>query len=62
MSAYYRQELEERGLEGMPALEMLEAGRPIGAVIPMSLRAMNALRDSIELVDYLTRREFITWN
>jgi hypothetical protein len=60
--ASYRPELEKRGPEGMPSLEDLEVGRPIGAILPMSEHAQVALRDSIELIDYLMNQETVTWN
>ena len=60
--ASYRSELEKRGPEGMPSLEDLEVGRPIGALLPMSEHAQVALRDSIELIDYLMNQETVTWN
>jgi hypothetical protein len=60
--ASYRSELEKRGPEGMPSLEDLEVGRPIGAILPMSEHAQVALRDSIELIDYLMNQETVTWN
>ena len=60
--ASYRSELEKRGPEGVPSLEDLEVGRPIGAILPMSEHAQVALRDSIELIDYLMNQESVTWN
>jgi hypothetical protein len=60
--ASYRSELERRGPEGLPSLEDLEVGRPIGAILPMSEHAQVALRDSIELIDYLMNQETVTWN
>ena len=60
--ASYRSELEKRGPEGVPPLEDLEVGRPIGAILPMSEHAQVALRDSIELIDYLLNQEDVTWN
>jgi hypothetical protein len=60
--ASYRSELEKRGPEGVPSLEDLEVGRPIGAILPMSEHAQVALRDSIELIDYLMNQETVTWN
>jgi hypothetical protein len=59
--ASYRSELERRGPEGLPSLEDLEVGRPIGAILPMSEHAQVALRDSIELIDYLMNQETVTW-
>jgi hypothetical protein len=59
--ASYRSELEKRGPEGLPSLEDLEVGRPIGAILPMSEHAQVALRDSIELIDYLMNQETVTW-
>lgn len=60
--ASYRSELEKVGPEGIPALEDLEAGRPVGAILPMSEHAQGNLRDSIELIDYLMNQDAVTWN
>ncbi len=60
--ASYRSEHEKRGPEGIPSLEELEVGRPVGAILPMSEHAQVALRDSIELVDYLMNQDAVTWN
>lgn len=64
--ASYRSELEKSRIpEGIPSLEELEemeAGRPVGAILPMSEDAQNALRDSIELVDYLLNQDQVTWS
>ncbi|MEW6542245.1 MAG: hypothetical protein AB1411_01395 [Nitrospirota bacterium] len=60
--AAYRSELEKPDLEGIPSLEELEAGRLVGAILPMSEQAQVALRDSIELIDFLLNREGVTWN
>jgi len=60
--ASYRSEHEKRGPDGIPALEELEVGRPVGAILPMSEHAQVALRDSIELVDYLMNQDAVTWN
>lgn len=60
--ASYRSELEKRGPDGIPSLEELEPGRPVGAVFPMSERQQDALRDSIELIEYLLNQESVTWS
>ena len=60
--ASYRSEHEKRGPDGIPSLEELEVGRPVGAILPMSEHAQVALRDSIELVDYLMNQDAVTWN
>lgn len=60
--ASYRSELEKVELEGVPALENLQAGKPIGAILPMSEHAQVALRNSIELIDFLMNQDGITWN
>lgn len=60
--ASYRSEHEKVELEGIPALENLEAGKPIGAILPMSEHAQVALRDSIELIDFLMNQDSVIWN
>ena len=63
--AAYRQELESWGPKDVPRLEELEemeAGRPVGAILPMSEDAQSAIRDSIELIDYLLNQDAVTWN
>lgn len=60
--AAYRSELEKAGFEGFPSLEELEAGKPVGAVLPMSAHAQDVLRDSIELIDFLMNQDNVTWN
>lgn len=58
--ASYRPEYEKVGPEGIPSLEDLEPGRPVGAILPLSEHAQLAMRDSIELIDYLLNRDHIT--
>jgi hypothetical protein len=60
--ASYRPEHERRSPEGIPSLEEMEAGRPVGAILPMSEEAQVALRDSIEVIDYLMNQDGVTWN
>jgi hypothetical protein len=60
--ASYRSEHEKSPMEGLPPLEEMQVGRPIGAILPMSERAQIALRDSIELIDYLLNQHDVTWN
>lgn len=60
--ASFRSELEKFGPEGIPSLEFLEAGKPVGAILPMSEHAQLALRNSIELIDFLLNQDHVTWN
>ncbi len=60
--ASFRSELEKIGPEGIPPLENLEVGKPVGAILPMSEHAQTALRDSIELIDFLLNQDHVTWN
>ncbi|TAJ22761.1 MAG: hypothetical protein EPO64_12905 [Nitrospirae bacterium] len=60
--ASFRSEHEKPGPEGIPSLEDLEAGKPVGAILPMSEHAQVALRDGIELVDFLLNQDHVTWN
>lgn len=60
--ASYRSEHEKVEIEGIPSLETLEAGKPIGAVLSMSEHAQGALRDSIELIDFLMNQDDVVWN
>jgi hypothetical protein len=48
--------------EGIPPLDDMEVGKPVGAILPMSEAAQVALRDSIELVDFLINQDGVTWN
>jgi hypothetical protein len=59
--ASYRPEHETIN-EGIPALDDMEVGKPVGAILPMSEAAQVALRDSIELVDFLLNQDGVTWN
>ena len=60
--ASYRSEHETMNSEGIPPLDDMEVGRPVGAILPMSEAAQLALRDSIELVDFLINQDGVTWN
>lgn len=60
--AAFRSEHEKPSLEGLPSLEEMEVGQPVGAVLPMSEQAQGVLRDSIELIDFLLNQETVTWN
>jgi hypothetical protein len=60
--ASYRPEHEMMNSEGIPPLDDMEVGRPVGAILPMSEAAQLALRDSIELVDFLINQDGVTWN
>lgn len=60
--ASFRSEHEMPLNLGIPSLEDLEPGRPVGAILPMSEHAQLAVRDSIELIDYLMNQESVIWN
>ncbi len=60
--ASYHPKNERISSRGVPALEDLESGRLVGAIIPMSEQAQGALRDSIEVIDYLMNRDSVTWS
>ncbi|MGH7259621.1 MAG: hypothetical protein ACREI9_02925 [Nitrospiraceae bacterium] len=60
--AAFRSENEKAILESLPALEQMESGRPIGAVVPMSEKAQGLLRDRIETIDFLLHEDDVTWN
>lgn len=60
--ASYRSELEKRSPLGIPSLEELEPGRPIGVIMPMSEQAQGALLDRIELLDFLLNQDEVTWS
>lgn len=60
--AAFRSENEKAILQSLPALEQMEAGRPIGAVVPMSEKAQRLLRERIEIIEYLLHEEDVTWN
>ena len=60
--AAFRSENEKSILQSLPALEQMEAGRPIGAVVPMSEKAQRLLRERIEIIEYLLHEEDVTWN
>jgi len=60
--ASYRSEHEKANPEVIPSLDEMEVGKPVGAILPMSEDAQMALRDSIELVDFLLNQEEVTWN
>lgn len=60
--AAFRSENEKAILQSLPALEQMEAGRPIGAVVPMSKKAQRLLCDRIETIEYLLNQDDVTWN
>lgn len=60
--ASYKQELEGRGPDGIPPLDDIEPGKICGAVIPMSEKAQNQMRNSIEVIDYLLNQERVVWS
>ena len=46
----------------MLSLDELEGGKLVGAVVPMSEKAQNQMRDSIEVIDYLLNQDQVTWS
>jgi hypothetical protein len=60
--AAFRSENEKAILKALPALESMESGRPIGAVVPLSEKAQRLLRDRIEVIDYLLNQDDVTLN
>ncbi len=62
LMASYHLKNERAGPQGFPSLEDLESGKLVGAIIPMSEHAKVALRDSIELIEYLMNQDNVTWS
>lgn len=60
--ASYRSDLEKSRFQHMPSLDELEGGKLVGAVVPMSEKAQNQMRDSIEVIDYLLNQDQVTWS
>jgi hypothetical protein len=60
--AAFRSENEKAILRSLPALEHMESGRPIGAVVPMSEKAQRLVLDRMELIDFLMHEDDVTWN
>ncbi len=60
--AAFRSENERAILESLPALEQMESGKPIGAVVPMSEEAQRVVQDRMETIDFLLHEDDITWN
>lgn len=40
----------------------MEAGKLVGAVLPMSEQAQIQMRNSIEVIDYLLNQERVIWS
>ena len=60
--AAFRSENEKAILRMLPALETLESGRPIGAVVPMSEKAQRIMLDRMETIEFLLHEDDVTWN
>ena len=45
-----------------PSLHDREAGKPCGAVLPLSENARTQIRDSMEVIEYLLNEENIVWS
>jgi hypothetical protein len=60
--AAFRSENEKAMLRSLPALEHMESGRPIGAVVPMSEKAQRLMLDRMEMIDFLMHADDVVWN
>jgi hypothetical protein len=60
--ASYRPDFEKSRSPNVPSLDDIEAGKLVGAVVPMSEKAQNQLRDSIEVIDYLLNQDSVTFS
>lgn len=60
--ASFRSDLEKRRGADLPPLNEMEAGKLVGAVIPLSKQAQIQMRDSIEVIDYLLNQERVIWS
>ncbi len=60
--ASYNQKNERLGSKVVPSLDELEPGKLVGAILPMSEKAQGALRDSIEIIDFLINQDTVTWS
>jgi len=60
--AAFKSENEQAILRSLPALEHMESGRPIGAVVPMSEKAQRLMLDRMETIDFLIHQDDVTWN
>jgi hypothetical protein len=60
--AAFRSENEKAILQSLPALEQMESGRPIGAVVPMSRKAQRLMLDRMEMIEFLLHEDDVTWN
>lgn len=60
--ASYRPDFEKGRGRNVPSLDDIEAGKLVGAVVPMSEKAQNQLRDSIEVIDYLLNQDSVTFS
>ena len=60
--AAFRSENEKAILRSLPALEHMESGRPIGAVVPMSEKAQRLVLDRMEMIDFLMHEDDVIWN
>lgn len=60
--AAFRSENEKAILQVLTALDQMEAGKPIGAILPMSENAQRLLRERIEIIEYLLNQDDVTWN
>jgi hypothetical protein len=60
--ASYRSEHERPQHHGIPPLDELEVGRPIGAILAMTEHEQVAVLEGIELIDFLLNQEDVTWS
>ena len=60
--AAFRSENERAIIASLPALEHMESGRPIGAVVPMSEKAQRLMLDRMEMIEFLMHADDVIWN
>ncbi len=60
--ASFRKDLEKFSGESIPALEDIESGKLVGAILPLSEQAQMQMRNSIEVIEYLLNQERVVWS
>lgn len=60
--ASYRADFDKARGVNVPSLDDIEAGKLVGAVVPMSEKAQNQLRDSIEVIEYLLNQDSVMFS
>ena len=60
--AAFRSENERAIIASLPALEYMESGKPIGAIVPMSEKAQRLMLDRMEMIEFLMHADDVIWN